>query len=59
MKILVPIDFTHVTENALKYAIGLTDVLSVTEIVLFHVVASEKDSPEAIYKLNELIEQYK
>lgn len=59
MKILVPLDFTPITENALKYAIGLTDILSVKTIVLFHVVASEKDSPEAIYTLNQLIEQYK
>ena len=59
MKILVHLDFTPITENALKYAIGLTDILSVKTIVLFHVVASEKDSPEAIYTLNQLIEQYK
>ena len=59
MKILVPLDFTPITENALKYAIGLTDILSVKTIVLFHVVASEKDSPEAVYALNQLIELYK
>jgi nucleotide-binding universal stress UspA family protein len=59
MKILVPIDFTPVTENALKYAIGLTNILAVNGIVLFHVVSSEKDSATAMYNLNQLIEKYK
>ena len=55
MKILVPLDFTPVTENALSYAIGLTDVLGVTNITLFHVTASEKETTEATDKLNQLI----
>ncbi len=59
MKILVPIDFTPVTENALKYAIGLTDVLGVTNIILFHVVAAEKEITDATTKLNSLAYQYK
>lgn len=59
MKILVPIDFTPVTENALKYSIGLTDVLSVNSIVLFHVVAAEKETGAASDKLNVLIQKYK
>lgn len=59
MKILVPIDFTPVTENALKYAIGLTDVFGVNKIILFHVVAADKDSASTTVKLNELIEKYK
>jgi nucleotide-binding universal stress UspA family protein len=59
MKILVPIDFTPVTENALKYSIGLTDVLSVTDIILFHVVASDKETDAASKKLNALIQNYK
>ncbi|MEO5572197.1 MAG: universal stress protein [Bacteroidia bacterium] len=59
MKILVPIDFTPVTENALKYSIGLTETLDVSDIILFHVVASEKDSPSASGKLNDLIQKYK
>jgi nucleotide-binding universal stress UspA family protein len=59
MKILVPIDFTPITENALQYAIGLTDVLSVKNIILFHVVSSEKDAAPALYNLNQLMEQYK
>jgi nucleotide-binding universal stress UspA family protein len=59
MKILVPIDFTPVTENALKYAIGLTTILHVTDIVLFHVVGSDKEKAAATDKLNSLIENYK
>ncbi len=59
MKILVPIDFTPITENALKYAIGLSDTLPVTNIFLFHVVGSEKDIPKASNNLNELIQKYK
>ena len=58
MKILVPIDFTAITENALMYAIGLTDVFSVSEIVLFHVVDSEKDAPVAATNLNALIQKH-
>jgi len=59
MKILVPIDFTEVTENALRYAIGLGDTLPVDKITLFHVVSSEKDAPLAQSNLNKLIEKYK
>ncbi len=59
MKILVPIDFTPVTENALKYAIGLTSILPVSDIILFHVVSSEKDSAAATNNLNILIQKYK
>jgi nucleotide-binding universal stress UspA family protein len=59
MKIVVPIDFTPVTENALKYSIGLTAVLEVNNIILFHVVASDKETGAASGKLNSLIEQYK
>jgi len=59
MKILVPIDFTPVTENALKYSIGLTGKLGVNEIILFHVVSSDKDSANAASKLQNLAGQYK
>lgn len=58
MKVLVPLDFTPVTENALRYAIGLTDVLGVSNIILFHVIASEKEAAEATEKLNMLVEKY-
>jgi len=59
MKILVPLDFTPVTENAFKYSIGLTKVLSVSDIILFHVVATEKETSDASDKLNKLIQKYK
>lgn len=59
MKIVVPIDFTPVTENALKYAIGLTDVLFVSNIILFHVVGSDKETAATSDKLNGLIQKYK
>lgn len=58
MKILVPIDFTPVTENALKYSIGLTGTLDVTEIILFHVVASDKETAAAETKLRGLAVKY-
>src|SRR5436190_2220534 len=59
MKILVPIDFTPVTENALKYAIGLTNILSVDSIILFHVDEAEKNIESATNNLHELIQKYK
>ena len=57
MKILVPIDFTPVTENALRYAIGLTSVMA-QEIILFHVTTAEKENEEALSKLNKLCIKY-
>ncbi len=59
MKIVVPIDFTPVTENALKYSIGLTEVLPVSDIILFHVVDADKETTAASDKLNSLMQQYK
>lgn len=59
MKIVVPLDFTPVTENALKYAIGLTDVLAVKNITLFHVIDNEKDRTDATEKLKNLQEKYR
>lgn len=59
MIILVPIDFTATTENALKYSIGLAGVLPIEKIFLFHVVATEKESNIATGNLNALIEKYK
>ena len=58
MKVLVPIDFTPVTENALRYAIGLGDTLPLQGIVLFHVVSSDKDAQAAVSKLEKLAGQY-
>jgi len=56
MKLLVPIDFTPVTENALHYALQLP---SVKEVVLFHVVNSDGETDAACKKLDELISKYK
>ncbi|MBL0341116.1 MAG: universal stress protein [Bacteroidetes bacterium] len=55
MKILVPIDFTPVTENALNYAIQLTPSL---KVVLFHVVNSSKEVDAANAKLTDLMSKY-
>jgi|CXWJ01.1.fsa_nt_gi nucleotide-binding universal stress UspA family protein len=57
MKILIPIDFTPVTENALKYAIEFTKSGSY-EITLFHVVDSDKETAKAIVKLNDMAAKY-
>lgn len=56
MKILVPIDFTPVTENALKYSLKLPPS---KEVVLFHVVNSRSDLAKAESRLNELAEKYR
>lgn len=57
MKILVPIDFTPVTENALRYAVGLTSVMA-QEITAFHVTSSEKDNAKAQDDLQKLCDKY-
>lgn len=57
MKILIPVDFTPVTENALKYAIEFTKSGDF-EITLFHVVDSDKGTPKANKKLNEMLLKY-
>lgn len=59
MKLLVPIDFTPVTENALKYGIGLRNALDITDLTLFHVVASDKERSDATARLQSLIEKYR
>ena len=56
MKLLVPIDFTTVTENALNYAVQLE---SAKEILLFHVVNSEAEQPKALERLEALAEKYR
>lgn len=55
MKVLVPIDFTSVTENALSYAIQLPPT---QKVVLFHVVDSEKEEAAANAKLKNLAYRY-
>ncbi|WKN42529.1 universal stress protein [Tunicatimonas pelagia] len=49
-KILIPVDFTEISENALKYLNGLIDNDDTTEIVLLHVTEaklSEEKQKEA------------
>jgi nucleotide-binding universal stress UspA family protein len=55
MKLLVPIDFTPVTENALRYAIQLP---TAQEIILFHVVSSAGETKGSTGKLEELSSKY-
>jgi nucleotide-binding universal stress UspA family protein len=57
MKILIPIDFTPVTENALRYAIEFTKSSDDT-ITLFHVIESDKETAKAQQKLDEMIGKY-
>jgi nucleotide-binding universal stress UspA family protein len=57
MKILVPIDFTPVTENALRYAVGLTSVMA-QDIVPFHVASTEKEVGPAMEQLQQLCDKY-
>ena len=56
MKILVPIDFTPVTENALKYALLLPPS---KEVVLFHVVNAQAEVSKAEQKLKDLGDNYR
>jgi nucleotide-binding universal stress UspA family protein len=51
MKILVPIDFTDVTEHAYHYALQLPFA---REIILFHVVDSIKKEAEALKQLEKI-----
>ena len=56
MKLLVPIDFTPVTENALNYAIQLE---STKEVLLFHVISSNGDISKSTTQLEVLAEKYR
>ncbi len=55
--ILVPIDFTEVTENALKFALSASKTLN-TGIALLHMVEKDADKPAAQDRLNEIIYKY-
>ncbi len=55
MKILVPIDFTTVTENALRYAISLPPCRVIN---LFHVAGNEKEIVPATGQLQILKNKY-
>lgn len=57
MQILIPIDFTSVTENALKYAVEFTKG-GAFGITLFHVVESEKETAKAQAKLTDIASKY-
>lgn len=56
-KVLVPIDFSEVTENALKFAIGAARIFN-TGIALLHIVNNESEKPAAEDRLNEVIYKY-
>lgn len=56
-RILVPIDFTDITENALKYAIGAAKTVN-TGISLLHIVKNEEEKIKAADSLNDLIYKY-
>lgn len=53
-RILVPIDFTDVTINSLKYAIDAAKIIG-TGINLLHIVSTEAEKIQASEKLNEVI----
>jgi nucleotide-binding universal stress UspA family protein len=55
--ILVPLDFTNITETSLKYAIGAAKTLN-TGIALLHIVDKENQKPEAEDRLNAIIYKY-
>jgi nucleotide-binding universal stress UspA family protein len=55
--ILVPLDFTDITEISLKYAIGAAKTLN-TGIALLHVVEKESEKPQAEDRLNSIIYKY-
>ena len=56
-KILVPIDFTEISENALKYAIGAAKPLG-TGICLLHIADSEEKKITSMEGLEALIYKY-
>ena len=58
MKILVPIDFTPTTENALQFAIGLTKG-EPHKITIFNVTESDKELQNSLTKLESLSDRYK
>jgi len=56
-RVLVPIDFTDITENALKYALGAAKAVN-SGIALVHIIEKAEQQPEAEDKLNALIYKY-
>lgn len=56
--ILVPIDFTPVTEGALKYSIQLVNQLESADILLLHMAKNAKEQAVAEGKLNQMAQSY-
>lgn len=56
--ILVPIDFTPVTEGALKYSIQLANQLESADILLLHMAKNAKEQETAEGKLHQLAQTY-
>ena len=56
-RVLVPIDFTDITENALKYAIGAARAVN-SGVALLHIIEKPELQPEAEDKLNAMIYKY-
>ena len=54
-RILVPFDFTRVSDIALQHATVLGKALG-SELVLAHIVPSKQEVPEARLRMNELVE---
>jgi nucleotide-binding universal stress UspA family protein len=56
-RVLVPIDFTDITENALKFAIGAARAVN-SGIALLHIIDKQELQPEAEDRLNAMIYKY-
>ena len=56
-RILVPLDFSEVTRNALKYAIGAAQTIE-TGIIILHIVQNESEKIEAAAKIDALIYEH-
>lgn len=56
-RILVPIDFTDIAENALRYAVGAAKAVN-TGLALLHIIEKPEMQLEAEDKLNALIYKY-
>ncbi len=55
--ILVPVDFTEISNNAVKYAIGAAKLLN-TGIALLHILEKNETEQSATEKINNLIGQF-
>ena len=56
-KILVAVDFTEVSHNAIDAALDIADPAKDT-VLLLHIIASESDRAEAEYKIKSLVESH-